>query len=132
MTLNTFLFNARWITFIASNVTVLYFLYPAYKRTKSLAIALLFYGYLLGTFLEITSRTIGKTHMTHVEWIGYWTLWDLTYIATCIIGATGFIVLLRDYLKLHASGAHDTSDTTESLIPKPVKYLFKVFRRMFE
>ena len=120
------------MTFIACNVTVLYCLYPAYKRTKSSALALLSFAYLITIFLDITYRTIGKSRMTHAEYEGYWTVYGLTYIVTCIIGATGLIILLRDVVKLHASATHDDSDTTESLVPRPIQFLFKLFRRMFE
>ena len=85
MTWLTCLYNAHWVTGVAVSVTVLYSIYPAYKRTRSLALLLLGYAYLINAFLLICDQTIGRGHMTRPEYMVYRTLRQLTGIVDSVL-----------------------------------------------
>jgi hypothetical protein len=103
MTWLQFLRTVEWLTVIAVNVTVLYYLYPVYKRTKSRALMLIGYADLIWTFVSICNHTIGVERMTYNMTVTYRTLSYLSDIGASVLDCIGFLMLMRAFLKLHES-----------------------------
>jgi hypothetical protein len=102
MGLPHFLYNAAVTAQIAGAVIVLYYLYPAYKRTKNKGLACIGFGYMLALFLKffsflIPSKSLGSSYY----W--YYNLIQLVFIAELVAFPVGFIMLLRSWMRLEAA-----------------------------
>jgi len=133
MTWLQFLNTAEWLSVIGVNVTVLYCIYPIYKRTRSRALVLLGYAYLIGTFDVVCNHTIGAERMTYKIAVTYRTFHYLIYIGVTLLGGIGLLKLLNAFLKLHESKFGPPEDGGTPSVPLVRGgFLRRFFRAMTE
>jgi hypothetical protein len=60
---------------------------------------------LLGIFNSVMMHTIGLQHLSHNDYVAYYTLRNLTYFAAAILGAIGIVQLTLPFVRAR----HDPS-----------------------
>jgi hypothetical protein len=93
MTWTSFVFDVSMVVTIICNVVVFYYVLPAYRRTKNRAFMWLTISSLLGIFGSVMLHTIGRQHLSHNDYIAYYTLRNLTYFIEAILGTVGLVQL---------------------------------------
>jgi hypothetical protein len=95
-----------------ANVTILFYVVPAFKRTKNRAFLWIACASLLGTFDTVCDYTIGigSYRRGHPEYVTYRTFRKFTYFADCIFAATGVVLLARDAIKVSQSNSSEDND----------------------
>lgn len=101
MILLDFLVGLSPVVTITANVSVLFYVTPAFKRTRNLAFLFLGCAALLGTFDTVCDHTVGLDSYRHggSGYVAYRSLRRLTYIADCVLGAAGIVLLAQAALK---------------------------------
>jgi hypothetical protein len=125
-----FLYQAEGLAWIAVNVTVLFMIYPAYRRTKSLALLLLGWAYLIGAFDSICDDTSGLTRLFGTDYNIYHTFRRFSDIVICILSGTGLILLVRSFLRLKGQVEPEASENMDTT--KAPGFFRRVFARMME
>jgi hypothetical protein len=93
-----FLFHVSYAVTVIADITVLFFVWPAYKRTRQRAFLFLALAFAVGVFDTICDHTIGLIRMGHTDLIAYRTLRNVAHYGVIIFGAVGVILLTRLYL----------------------------------
>ena len=104
-----FLYNAAWLIEIGAAVIILYYVFPAYKRTRHVGLLLLSFSSAIWAFDTICDHTIGQTPMTGLAYYGYRALRYSTYIAETILYTVGVLLLLRSFLRMKGFGGLQTA-----------------------
>jgi hypothetical protein len=100
MTWLSFLFHLSLIIGLVAHLTVLYCVYPAFKRTKNPGFLFLFFGFLIGTFILISEHTIGLNYMPALQHGIYITSLRFASYGATVLEACGIVALTRAYLLL--------------------------------
>jgi uncharacterized membrane protein len=91
---------------ICADVVVLFFVYPAYKKTRNLGLALLFFAYLIGVYDMISDYTFGRSHMpTPGSFQAWFLLRELGRYTSTILGAAGLIILVNSFVRSFSAPA---------------------------
>lgn len=95
MTFAEFLFYASGIVYVAVNVTVTFYAFPAYKRRRELAFLLLTFSGGLGVFLTVFDYTLGRQPMAQAEYYRWWCARQTAYILDSLCWGAAVLLLLR-------------------------------------
>ena len=99
MTWLTFLFHTSAVVQITANIIVMFYVFPAFRRTKHRAFLLIWCACLLGTFDTVCDHTIGLEAMQHTQYVAFRTLRRLTYFTSVGLDAAGIVWLTQSFLQ---------------------------------
>ena len=101
MTITSFLREADFAVTIFTNLAVLFFAFPAYKRTKLLAFAFLIWGGFLGIILSAAlhiHRTKGFVSADDDKL--FYEFYRVGYIVVSVFWTVGVVMLIRRFMAM--------------------------------
>jgi protein-S-isoprenylcysteine O-methyltransferase Ste14 len=104
------LFYTSYAITVIADVTVLFAVWPAYKRTRHRAFLYIAAALVLGIFDTVCDHTLGQSDMSPAQYIPYRTIRRFAYFADIILWATGLILLTRSYLAAIGKESDATSN----------------------
>ncbi len=111
----TWLFEAGFVIYVVTGVTLLFYEVPAYKRFRTRALLLLVISSAFGLFVTIFDHTIGQKGSPNPnDWWSYYLIREITWYATVILGTVGSLMFLRDYSRLAAADKSASSSSSRS------------------
>jgi len=103
MTWLEFLTNLSGIAQVTGNVIVLYYVLPAYRRTKHGAFILLGFAFMIATFDTVSDFTIGRDLMNPSSHLIYRTARRFSHLAVVGLETAAVVWLTQAYLRRFAS-----------------------------
>jgi hypothetical protein len=85
------------LVYISTNVTVIWYAFPAYKLFKRPAFLLWSFSSALCVFVTAFDWTIGRHYMTPSQYYIYYDVRQLSFYAAAIIGVTGTLLFIQEY-----------------------------------
>ena len=97
MTISHFLHLLALFTFVSTNVTIFFYAFPAYKRSRRLAFLLLVISCGLGTFINVWDWTVIQTSRTSNPNQYYWfyCIREVFYVICAVCGGVASFLLIR-------------------------------------
>jgi hypothetical protein len=108
--LSHYLFWISFVIIVVTSVSVLFSVWPAYRRSHARAFLYLAFGFMLAIFDAVADHTIGLWHVSRQQYIAYVVLRRLAHLAGWILLSVGVISLTR----LCSTEATQSDDTTPS------------------
>ena len=99
MTWLRLLSNLSAVVQITGNVIVMFYVFPAYRRTSHRAFLLIWLACLLGVFATICDHTIGLESMEPTQYLAYRTLRRITHFVDVGLDVVGVVWLTQSYLQ---------------------------------
>jgi hypothetical protein len=100
-----------WISFVVSvvvGVTVLFAVWPAYRRSHDRTFLYLAFAYILAIFDAVADHTVALWHVPRQQYLAFAILRRLVHFAAVILFAVGVLRLTRSYFTTGARN-HDTT-----------------------
>ena len=110
---------AEPVVYVGAYVTLLFYEFPAYKRYKRRSLLLLCWASLLALFLTVYDFTVRISQFFEKEYLVYYSLRQLTWYVTMIIGTVGALMFLRDFERAVSASQAASGESALRKVPAP-------------